>query len=295
MNEFYADFQPKVQQARDLLPQSRSRYLGDDDNGLPVSVIFNLKYGPSIAIGDKGRPGTAYYSAKIDPDMVATITLEEALSLVSNAKSSPNRHHVVPYDCNGTVYSITIKPPAKGRDTHYFEFQGIFYSVLDTIDVDNITSIDIDKCIETKRLKASSQLYDFQDFKVLNGTFGPYISVPNKISKAKPIFISINVKQYNITTLTKEECIEIITNSPKKYAYNANNASSASNADANITPKKEKTTKKKPSKKTVTSSESEEETTVSKKRRSTKSEIPDDTPIDSSVPKKRKTTKKPEI
>ena len=282
---------------RELLPQIRSRYLGDDDNGMPVSVIFNSKYGPSIAIGLKGRPDTAYYNAKIDADAISTITLEEALSVVNNIKTNPLLSgHVVHYDRNDTVYSITIKPPAKGRDTHYFEFEGMFYSVLDTIDVANITSTDIDRCIEAKRLKSSLQLYDFQDFKVLNGTFGPYISIPNKISKGKPVFISINTKLYDITKLTKDDCILIIANSPKRYAYNA----STTEADKNSSPNKEKTTKKRPSKKTetVTSSATEEEATVSKKRssRSTKkSDIPDTTPTDSSVPKKRKTTKKPEI
>jgi len=297
LNKFYADFQPKVQQARELIPQSRSRYLGDDDTGRPVSVIVNLKYGPSIAIGLKGRPDTAYYSANIDPDVISTITLEEALSLASSIKSNPLlSKQIVSYDRNGTNYSITIKPPAKGRDTHYFEFEGVFYSVLDTINVANITSIDIDKCIEAKRLKASAQLHDFQDFKVLNGTFGPYISVPNKISKGKPVFISINTKLYDVTKLTKDDCIVIIANSPKKYAYKT----STTEAGENSKSKKEKTTKKTPSKKIekVTSSATEEETAVVKKRssRSTKkSDIPDDTPIDSSVPKKRKSTKKPEV
>ena len=264
---------------RELLPQSRSRYLGDDDTGMPVSVLVNSKYGPSIAIGHKGRPGNAYYNVNIDADAISTITLKEALALVNSIKSNPLLSgQVVHYVRNDTVYSITIKPPAKGRDTHYFEFEGVFYPVLDTIDVANITSIDIDNCIEAKRLKSSSQLYDFQDFKVLNGTFGPYISIPNKISKGKPVFISINTKQYDITKLTKDDCILIIANSPKKYAYNASITEAVKTSSSSL--KKEKTTKKRPSKKTVTetvteivtSSAIEEETTVSKKRsnRSTK-------------------------
>ena len=150
--------------------------------------------------------------SSIDTDIsrLGKFTLEEALDIINSSKGQTN---TLIY--NNTT--IVIKPPIKGKETYYFQYLGQLYSILPYMDPCSINQEDILKCIESKQFKI---LYDFKEFKVFNGTYGPYISIPNEISNVKPFtYISINTNIYDINKITKNECLEIIkgkTNNKKK-------------------------------------------------------------------------------
>ena len=277
MKKFYSEFQPKVTKVRENLPQNRTRFLGEDSDGKAISVFVTVRYGPTIAVGRKGETDVAYYSNSdlFSLDQVDTITFNEAIEIIKKIKHNTPQNIIFPYECDGTTYNLIIKPPRAKSTTHYFKWQDRFVPVLPSIDINNITNADIDKCISAKRY-----LYDFNEFQVFEGKAekAPFIAYPSSGKGKFPfIYISIDTSKYDMTKLSKEDCLEIINNSPKRFYI-------PTFGGTETAPLPKKTTKK----------SADTSTTPSKKRQTTKKSETSDADSMSSTTKKRQTTKKSE-
>lgn len=260
LSEFYNSFYSKVTQVREKFDSSssnRTRFLGYDKDGVAVTIIVTMKYGPTIAFGQQGQPDVKYFN--FNPENLDSVTLADAIDIIKKVKSSTIPTPIVSYDRDGNNYLLKIRAPTKGNTTPYFDFEGMFYPVLEGIDINNITNEDIDRCINSKKT-TKSVLYDYGEFQVVNGKFGPFIS-----RKSSTTYINID-KKYDITNLTKEICLEIIDKSTKKYAFQNLIKEEKAVDESNIEAKPSK--KRKASK--PDSSDSNEKSETKKKRKTSK-------------------------
>jgi DNA topoisomerase-1 len=96
-----------------------------------------------------------------------------------------------------------------GKFGPYIKHNNKFFSLKKGID--DPYTITLEKAVELILNKNESDkqkvLQDFDDLKVINGRFGPYIS-KDKLNYRIP-------KGTDTSTLTKDDCLRIIENTPK--------------------------------------------------------------------------------
>lgn len=170
IRDFYRSFHPTVEKALEEQPDrsSKVRRLGADPvSGKQVSARIG-RYGPIVQIeGDEGEK-PRYASMKKD-QLIATITLEEALALFSLPRNLG--------ELDGKEVVVSI-----GKYGPYVRYDGKFTSLGKKDDPYSITLERAAELISEKQnaAKASKEpikvFEEDAEMKVLNGRYGPYIS-----------------------------------------------------------------------------------------------------------------------
>ena len=201
IGEFYGDFHKTVEDAlgAQIKQNNTVRQLGvDPASGQPVSARIG-RYGPMVQIGGEDGGKARFASLKKD-QLIATITLEEALELF-----------VLPRALGaykGEEVSVGI-----GKFGPYVRYGNKFVSMPKGDDPYTITIERASELIEQKEVKdkgAKEPIKRFdgvEDLVILSGIYGPYIQCAGKNYRIP--------KTKDPLTLTIEECRAIVAKSKK--------------------------------------------------------------------------------
>jgi DNA topoisomerase-1 len=195
LKEFYAPFHANVSNSLANDKKPSVRILGSHpETGEPVSVRMG-RYGPVAQIGNTENEEKPKFASLLKSQLLETITLEEALNLFRLPRKLG--------EYEGAELSVGI-----GRFGPYVKHNNKFFSIKKG--VDDPYTITLEKAIELILDKNESDkqkvLHDFDDLKVLNGRFGPYIT-KDKLNYRIP-------KGTDTATLTKDDCLKIIEKTP---------------------------------------------------------------------------------
>ncbi len=201
IDKFYKPFHTKVEETDKTGERSKGeRVLGADPvSGKPLLVKIG-RYGPVVQIGEANDEEKPKFASLRKGQSIETISMEEALDLFKLPRT------VGAYEDNDVVIGI-------GRFGPYVRHHSKFYSLKKG--EDDPMTITLERAIElieTKRAEDKNKLIksftEEPDIQVLNGRYGPYISVGKsnfKIPKSK-----------DPASLTLEECQAIIKSGGKK-------------------------------------------------------------------------------
>ena len=197
IGDFYGDFHKSVENAlgSQIKQNSSVRQLGIDPvSGLPVSARIG-RYGPMVQIGGENGDKARFASLKKD-QLIATITLEEALSLFALPRTLGE------YEGQEVVVGV-------GKFGPYVRHNNKFVSLAKSDDPYTVTIERAIELIEQKQqqdkaAKTPIKTFDgVDDIAIMTGIYGPYIHSEGKnyrIPKSKdPMAMSL------------EECRAIIS------------------------------------------------------------------------------------
>jgi len=201
LHKFYDPFHSTVTKATAVKEKaSGEKLLGQDANGKNVYAKIG-RYGPMIQIGDipadseekmKTEDKPKYSKLRADQRM-ETITLEQALDLFKMPR-------------NIGTYEDKEMAAGIGRFGPYIRHDGKFYSIPKEDDVYTIGEERAIELINDKRIKEKEKFIKVfshdPEIQVLNGRYGPYITMDKKNYKIP--------KGKEPASLTLEECLEII-------------------------------------------------------------------------------------
>jgi DNA topoisomerase-1 len=198
---FYDGFHRRVEDTQEIQRSSvgKSRELGvHPETGEKISVRL-AKFGPVVQIGEAEEDKKPRYANLKKGQMMERLTLEEALDLFKLPRE---------------VGMLEDKPMtvAIGRFGPYIRHDNKFYSIGKEDDPFIITDNRAIEIVLNKR-KADSEKFikefaENPEVKVLNGRFGPYISIGKKNIKIP--------KDKDPKGLTLEECLNLAKNAPEK-------------------------------------------------------------------------------
>jgi DNA topoisomerase-1 len=197
LHKFYSPFHKTVTNTLEKKERKNgTRILGNHpETGEPVSVRMG-RFGPVAQIGETGNDAKPRFASLSKNQLLETITLDEALNLFRLPRSLGE------YEEGDMVVGI-------GKFGPYVRYKSKFFSLKKG--VDDPYTITYDRAIEIILEKNDSDskkvLKDFDDIKVLNGRYGPYL-VKDKKNFRLP-------KGTDAEKLTKEDCNKIIENSDK--------------------------------------------------------------------------------
>ena len=200
LNDFYfKDFHPiidKLNKEKVKFVDKDKRILGKDSNGLDVIATIR-RYGPVVMIEkEDGKPiNTAPLKS---PNTIESVTLEEALQILSYPKSL------------GKYGNKEIKL-YKGKFGFYSKYGDYNVNLSSITDEEDIT---LEKIIELINEKKSKNLWEGKDGKIyytiLDGQYGKYIKIEDKSKKSsKPLNIKLPT-DVEIKDLTLEKIQKII-------------------------------------------------------------------------------------
>lgn len=196
LKDFYAPFHLNVSNSLANDKKTSSRVLGNHpETGEPVSVRMG-RYGPVAQIGTAENDEKPRFASLLKSQLIETITLDEALNLFRLPRKLGE------YEGSELVIGI-------GKFGPYVKHNNKFYSLKKGIDDPYTVTSDraIELILEKNESDKNKLLHDFEDIKVLNGRYGPYIT-KDKMNFRIP-------KGKDAATLTKEDCIKIIETTPK--------------------------------------------------------------------------------
>lgn len=201
IGEFYGRFHPEVDHAMNMRLEHRvgERVLGvEPATGHTVSVKIG-RFGPLVQIGNSEGDQKPRFASLLKGQSMATITLDEALSLFAFPR--------IIGDFEDTEVSVAI-----GRFGPYVKHGEAFVSIPKGVEPAEITLTEAIELIQTKRAtEAAKVLCTYPEeptLQVINGRFGPYIAFNKenyKIPRNYPTPAS---------ELSLEQCREIIANQP---------------------------------------------------------------------------------
>ena len=201
IGEFYGDFHKTVEDAlgSQIKQNSSVRQLGIEPvSGLPVSARIGL-YGPMVQIGGEDGDKARFASLKKD-QLVATITLEEALSLFvlpRNLGAYKNEEVSVGIGKFGPYvrYGSSFVSMPKGDDPY-------------TISYERACELIDQKEVSAKAAKEPIKRFEgADDLVILNGIYGPYIQCAGKNYRIP--------KSKDPMAMTIEECRAIVAKAKK--------------------------------------------------------------------------------
>ncbi len=203
IRKFYSGFHPKVDEAMESEPikSKQLRELGvDPRSGKPVLVKIG-RFGPVAQIGGaEGDPEKPRFATLKKGQLIATITLEEALALFDLPRT------VGEFEGKEVVIGI-------GRFGPYVRHDGKFISLSKTDDPYTVSLSRAIELIEQKRITEKQFKEPIKSFaeepglQVLNGRYGPYIAFNGKNYRIP--------KSQKPEELTLEACRAIIAKSKK--------------------------------------------------------------------------------
>jgi DNA topoisomerase-1 len=197
IKEFYSPFHETVTNTLEKKERRTGiRLLGNHpETGEPVTVRMG-RFGPVAQIGNTGENEKPRFASLSKNQLLETITLEEALNLFRLPRSLG--------DNDGGEMVVGI-----GKFGPYIRYKSKFYSLKKG--VDDPYSVTFERAVEIINEKNESDknktLKDFDDIKVLNGRYGPYI-VKDKKNYRLP-------KGTEAEKMTREDCLKVIENSEK--------------------------------------------------------------------------------
>lgn len=228
IDTFYKKFHPKVE---DTLEHSErhvgERVLGTDPKtGRQLSVKI-AKYGPVAQIGTSDEEEKPKFASLLKTQSIESITLEEALELFKLPREAG--------EYEGKTMTVAI-----GRFGPYIRHNAAFYSIPKTDDPLEVSAERCIEIIEAKREVERNRLINKfgknDEIQVLNGRFGPYIAFEKKNYKIP--------KTTDATSLTEEDCREIIASQGDKKGT-AKNTTKTKTTTKKTAPKTAKKTTKK--------------------------------------------------
>ena len=195
ISTFYDKFNPSVNNAMSIKNEHKvgERILGTDPiSGKPVSVKIG-RYGPIVQIGSAEDEDKPRFAQMKKGQTIETITLDEALELFRLPRTLG--------EFEG--YPVSV---GTGRFGPYIRHDKFYVSLSGVADPLTITLEEAVKMIQDKRDAESKKvLKSFpgnQDLEVMNGRYGAYIAYQGSNYKIP--------KSTDPTTLTEEECMDII-------------------------------------------------------------------------------------
>ena len=195
ISTFYDKFNPSVNNAMSIENEHKvgERILGTDPiSGKPVSVKIG-RYGPIVQIGSAEDEDKPRFAQMKKGQTIETITLDEALELFRLPRTLG--------EFEGNPVSV-----GTGRFGPYIRHDKFYVSLSGVADPLTITLEEAVKMIQDKRDAESKKvLKSFpgnQDLEVMNGRYGAYIAYQGSNYKIP--------KSADPTTLTEEECMDII-------------------------------------------------------------------------------------
>jgi len=197
LHDFYVPFHKTVENTLEKKDRKTGvRVLGDHpDTGEPVTVRMG-RYGPIAQIGNTENGNKPRFASLGKNQLLETITMEEALNLFRLPRSLGIHE--------GEEMVVGI-----GKFGPYIRFKGKFFSIKKG--VDDPYSVTLERALEIISDKNEDDrkkvIKDFDDIKVLNGRYGPYLT-KDKLNYRLP-------KGTDAEKLTKKDCIEIIEKNDK--------------------------------------------------------------------------------
>lgn len=192
LEQFYAPFHKQVTTTLEQSERHKGeRLLGEHpETGEPIYVKMG-RYGPVAQIGDSSDEEKPRFSSLLNSQLIETITLEEALELFRLPRVAGS------YEEADLIIGI-------GKFGPYVRHNNKFYSLKKGVDDPlTITEERAVEIIEEKRENERNKVIrTFGDIQILNGRYGPYISV-DKTNFRIP-------KGSDPEKLTEEECRAII-------------------------------------------------------------------------------------
>jgi DNA topoisomerase-1 len=189
---FYKPFHETVEKTLEKKDRKTGvRILGmHPETGEQVSVKMG-RYGPVAQIGEASGDDKPRFASLARNQLIETITLEEALNLFRLPRSLGE------HDGSEMVVGV-------GRFGPYVRYKGKFYSLKKG--TDDPYSVTAERAIsiinEKDENDRNKTIKDFGDIMVLNGRYGPYITMEKKNYKLP--------KGTDPEKLTREECLKII-------------------------------------------------------------------------------------
>ena len=197
IKEFYSPFHKTVTNTLEKKERKTgTRLLGNHpQTGEPVTVRMG-RFGPVAQIGETGNDDKPRFASLSKNQLLETITLDEALNLFRLPRSLGD------YDGAEMVVGT-------GKFGPYIRYKSKFFSLKKGVDDPYTVTFDraVEIILEKNENDAKKVLKDFDDVKVLNGRYGPYL-VKDKQNFRLP-------KGTDAEKLTKEDCYKIIENSDK--------------------------------------------------------------------------------
>jgi len=194
MDEFYGPFHKDVEKTQDEAKRATGERLIGVDPVSGKNIYARIgRYGPLVQIGENDDEEKKFANLR-KGFTIETIMLDDALELFKLPKSLGN------YEDKEMIVGV-------GRFGPYVRHNSKFYSIpkgnepLDYSFEDAINLIEEKRKAERERLIKS--FAENPDLQILNGRFGPYISLGKENYKIP--------KDKEPTSLTFEECMEIIS------------------------------------------------------------------------------------
>ncbi|SVA57695.1 uncharacterized protein METZ01_LOCUS110549, partial [marine metagenome] len=201
LEEFWRPFNALVQDKEASVTReqaAQTRQLGTDrKSGRPVSVRLG-RFGPFVQIGTRDDEEKPKFAGLKPGQKISTIELDEALELFK----LPRKLGQTP---EGEIVLASI-----GRFGPYVRYGDKFVSIRD----DDPYTINLEKALEfiteKKELDKNRIIQNFEDkgIQVLNGRYGPYVTDKTKNARVP--------KDREPTSLTLEECIELLEKAPAR-------------------------------------------------------------------------------
>ncbi|MBU0660552.1 type I DNA topoisomerase [Patescibacteria group bacterium] len=235
ISTFYHPFHENLEKKKEEITKEQTthtRELGVDPNTNEPIIVKIGRYGPYIQKGDGAEDVKPQFASLEDGQALETVTLEEALVLLSLPRK-------ITMD-DGIVVEIN-----KGRFGPYVKTEGKYYSIPDKDPYTMTLEEALVVIAEGKEKEDKKTIHDFGDsgIKVLIGRYGEYITNGEKNARIP--------KDTDPKDLTEAQCAELLEKAKPKRG-------GKKKAQKKKAPKK-KTTKKKTVKKKVVKEETSEE------------------------------------
>lgn len=230
IDTFYKSFHPVVDEVMNSHTDHKigERILGTDPKtGKQISVKIG-RFGPMVQIGTQDDEEKPTFASLQKNQSLTTITLEEALKLFDLPR--------VVGEYEGKEMQVAV-----GRFGPYIRHDGKFISLPKGLDPYTVTEEESIQLIEEKRRKDNEKTIntfgqDEEEVQVLNGRYGPYITYQKGNYKIP--------KGTDATTLTEEQCREIIKNTESTSSKSKKTTKTDKKTVKSNTEKKTKSAKK---------------------------------------------------
>lgn len=255
LKEFWQPFKELLDDKENSVSRDEAQYkrvLGTDPvSGKPVTARVG-KYGSFVQIGTRDDEDKPRFAGLLPGQKLDTITFEEAMDLFK----LPRQLGETP---EGEKVSTNI-----GRFGPYVRYDNKFVSIKkDTYSPYEITLEQALELISEKKIADANRIITkFDDgIQILNGRWGPYVTDGKKNGKIS--------KETDPKSLTHEDCIEILANTPDKKSKVSKKKTTKKKVAKKVTKKTakkttKKKTKKKAAKKTANKTAAKKKTTTKK-------------------------------
>ena len=200
---FYGPFHKRIEEKEKSIDREdvvHMRELGTDEKtGKPIYVRVG-RYGPFVQLGSKDDEEKPRFAALEKGQLVDTITLEEALVLLS-----------LPREVGTTEDGEVIKAN-RGRFGPYLQVKKSYFSLKEdspyTVTEDRAREIIAAKIEEDKKKHIKS--FEGTSIEILNGRYGPYVKDTEAKKNARI------PKDQDPAALTLEECQKLLEEAPTR-------------------------------------------------------------------------------